>query len=75
MDEVLEVADVIAESGLEGALTWLLRVVALVVILAGVGLWLFTDMGLLVLPAALMAVGVVVMVAPEVLFTLAELAG
>ncbi|WP_327052556.1 hypothetical protein [Halomicrococcus gelatinilyticus] len=75
MDEVLEVADVIAESGLEGALTWLLRVVALMVILAGVGLWLFTDMGLLVLPAALMAVGVVVMVAPEVLFTLAELAG
>jgi hypothetical protein len=75
MDEVLEVADVIADSGLEGAFTWLLRIVALVAILAGVGLWLFTDMGLLVLPAALMAVGVVVMLAPEVLFALAELAG
>jgi len=75
MDEVLEVADVIADSGLEGAFTWLLRIVALVAILAGVGLWLFTDMGLLVLPAALIAVGVVVMLAPEVLFALAELAG
>jgi len=32
-------------------------------------------MGLLVLPAALIAVGVVVMLAPEVLFALAELAG
>lgn len=75
MDEVLEVADVIAESGLEGAFTWLLRIVGLLALFAGVGLWLFTDVGLLVLPAVLMAVGVVVIVAPEVLFTLAELAG
>lgn len=73
MDEALEVADVLADSGLEGAVTWLLRLLGLVAVLAGVGLWLFTEMGLLILPAALIVLGLVLLVAPSILLALAEL--
>jgi hypothetical protein len=47
MDEVLEAVDVVADSGLEGAVTWLLRLLGLVVLITGVGLWLFTEMAAL----------------------------
>ncbi|WP_251330879.1 hypothetical protein [Haloplanus pelagicus] len=73
MDEVLDVVDVVADSGFEGVLTWLLRLVGLLAVLAGVGLWLLTDMGLLVVPALLMVVGLVLLVAPTVLLAFAEL--
>ena len=73
MDEVLEVVDVVADSGFEGVLTWLLRLVGLLAVLAGLGLWLFTDAGLLLVPAALLLVGLVLLVAPSVLLALAEL--
>ena len=72
MDEVLEVADVVADSGFEGIVTWLFRLVGLVLLLAGLGMWLFTEMGLLVLPALLMLVGLVLLVAPSVLLLVAE---
>lgn len=42
-------------------------------LLGGLGLWLLTDAGLLVLPALLMLVGVVLIAAPSVLLLLAEL--
>ena len=74
MDEVLEVVDVLADSGFEGIVTWLLRLVGLVAILAGLGLWLFTEMGLLVIPALLVVVGLVLVVAPSVLLLVAEFA-
>ena len=74
MDEALEVVDVLADSGLEGVVSWLLRLVGLLVIVGGVGLWLFTDLGLLVVPALLMAGGLVLLVAPSLLLALAELA-
>ncbi|GGN84692.1 MULTISPECIES: hypothetical protein [Haloarcula] len=74
MDEALEVVEVVADSELEGVVTWLLRLVGLAALLAGLGLWLFTEMGLLVLPALLMFVGVVLLVAPSVLLLAAELA-
>lgn len=74
MDEALEVVDVLADSGLEGVVTWLLRLVGLVVLLAGAGLWLFTDAGLLVVPALLMVGGLVLLAAPGLLLALAELA-
>jgi hypothetical protein len=74
MDEALEVVDVLADSGLEGAITWLLRLLGLVAVLAGLGLWLFTEMGLLILPAALVVLGLVLLVAPSILLALAELA-
>jgi hypothetical protein len=73
MDEALEAAELVADSELEGAVVWLLRVVGLVCVLAGLGLWLFTEAGLLVLPALLVVVGVVLVVAPGILLTLAEL--
>ncbi|AZH25464.1 hypothetical protein [Haloplanus aerogenes] len=75
MDEALEVVDVLADSGLEGAITWLLRLIGLVAVLAGLGLWLLTDAGLLVLPAVLIVVGLVLLVAPSILLALSELAG
>ena len=74
MDEALEVVDLLADSGLEGALSWLLRIVGVLAILAGAGLWLLTDMGLLVVPAALMGAGLVLLVVPSVLLAVAELA-
>jgi Flp pilus assembly protein TadB len=74
MDEALEVVDLLADSGLEGAVTWLFRLLGLIAVLAGVGLWLLTDMGLLVVPALLIALGLVLLVAPGILLALAELA-
>lgn len=74
MDEALEAVEALADSELEGVVTWLFRLVGLLAIVAGIGLWLFTDVGL-VLPAVLVVVGVVLVVAPDVLFALADLAG
>jgi hypothetical protein len=73
MDEVLDVVEVAADSGFEGAITWILRAVGLLCIVAGLGLWLLTDMGLFVVPALLLAAGVVFLVAPGILLFLAEL--
>jgi len=73
MDEALELADVVADSGLEDVAVRLFRLVGLLAVLAGVGLWLFTESGLLVLPAALIAVGAVLLVAPGVALAVAEL--
>ncbi|WP_336022518.1 hypothetical protein [Halobellus salinisoli] len=74
MDDVLEVVDVVADSGFEGVITWVLRLVGLLVLLGGLGLWLLTEMGLLWLPAVLILVGVVLLVVPSVLLLLAEFA-
>ncbi|WP_415378956.1 hypothetical protein [Halosimplex sp. TS25] len=73
MDEVLEVAEVAADFGLGGVVKWLLGLVGVLLILGGAGLWLLTDMGLFVVPAALMAVGLLLVVAPVVLLFAAEL--
>lgn len=73
MDEALDAVELLTEFGLEGTVAWLLRLVGLVALVAGVGLWLFTEMGLLFVPAALLVVGVVLLVAPSVLLFLTEL--
>jgi uncharacterized membrane protein len=73
MDEALEAAELVADSELEGVVTWLLRVAGLLAVVVGLGLWLFTETGLLVLPALLILVGLVLLVAPSVLLALAEL--
>ena len=75
MDEVLELVDVLADLGLEGAFTWLLRLIGIVAILAGLGLWLLTESGLLVVPAVLIVVGLILVAVPEILLAVAELAG
>jgi hypothetical protein len=72
MDEALDVAELAVESGLEGVFTWLLRLLGILAIVAGIGLWLFTEVGLLI-PAALVVVGVVLVAAPSVLLFLVEL--
>lgn len=73
MDDALEVVEVVADSELEGAFVWLLRLLGLLAIVAGLGVWLFTDAGLLVFPALLMLVGIALLVAPNILLFLAEL--
>jgi hypothetical protein len=75
MDEILEVVEVAADFGFGEAFAWLLRVVGLVVLLAGAAMWLLTDAGLLVLPALLMGLGVVLLVVPSVLLAGLELLG
>ena len=74
MDEALEVVEVVADSELEGAFTWLLRLLGVLCLLAGLGLWLSGAMSLLWLPAGLVVLGLGLVAAPEVLLTLAELA-
>lgn len=73
MDEVLEIVDLAADLGLEDAFAWILRVVGLLALLAGVGVWLFTDVTVLV-PLVLVVVGFVFLVAPSVLLLLVEFA-
>lgn len=75
MDEALELVETVADSEFEGVITWVLRLIGLLAILAGIGLWLVTDMGLLVVPLALMVGGVVLLVIPSILLTLTEFAG
>lgn len=75
MDEVLEVADVAADAGLEEAFVWVLRLVGVLFVLAGVGLWLFTEMGVLWLPAVLVVVGVLLVAVPGLLVSVLEAAG
>ncbi|WP_121821962.1 hypothetical protein [Halostella salina] len=74
MDEALEVVELVVDSGLEQAIAWILRLLGVLAVLAGLGLWLLTDSGLLVLPAVLLVVGVVLLVAPSILLALTELA-
>ncbi|MFB6227109.1 MAG: hypothetical protein ABEH88_00725 [Halobacteriales archaeon] len=74
MDEILDVVDVVADSGFEGIVAWILRLLGLAAILGGVGLWLFTEMGLLWVPAVLIVVGLVLLVAPSILLVAAEFA-
>ena len=64
---MLEVVEAVADAELEGAFTWLVGLLGLVLVGVGPGLWLLTDAGLLVL-------GVVLLVAPSVLLAAAELA-
>jgi putative effector of murein hydrolase LrgA (UPF0299 family) len=73
MDEALEAAEVVADSEFEGAFVWLLRIVGVLFVLAGLGLWLTGTMELLFVPAGLVLVGLVLVVAPNVLLLLAEL--
>jgi hypothetical protein len=73
MDEALDAVELLTEFGLEGIVAWILRLVGLVALVAGLGLWLFTEMGLLFIPAVLIVVGVVLLIAPSVLLFLTEL--
>jgi len=74
MDEVLELADVVADSELEGLFVWVLRLVGLLAILGGLALWLLTDIGLIV-PLALIAGGIALLIVPGLLLEFAELFG
>jgi Na+-translocating ferredoxin:NAD+ oxidoreductase RnfD subunit len=73
MDEALEVVDLAADLGLEGVVSWLLRVVGLLLVLGGIGVFLLTEITWLV-PVAMVVVGLVLLVAPSVLLFLAEFA-
>ncbi len=75
MDEVLEVAEFATDAGFEGVFVWLFRLLGLVLVLAGLGLWLLGDAGLLWLPAVLLVAGVVLAVVPDLLLSFVELAG
>lgn len=74
MDEILDVLDLLADSGLEGAITWVFRILGLLAILAGIGIWLFTDITLLA-PVVVIVVGVVLIAIPGILLELTELVG
>jgi hypothetical protein len=71
MDEILEVAELLTDSGLEGVLVWLLRVVGALAVVAGIVTWLLTDLAV-VIPAALVVGGVLLLLVPGVLVALTE---
>jgi hypothetical protein len=73
MDEVLDAAELIVDAGLEEAFAWILRIVGVLLLLVGLGLWLGTDMGLLVIPAALIVLGLLLVVIPSLLLGVFEL--
>lgn len=73
MDELLDILDLFADLGLDGVVAWLFRLLGVVTILAGAALWLFADVGILI-PAALIIVGLILLVVPGLLFELLELA-
>jgi hypothetical protein len=70
MDEALEAAEAVEGTELEGILVTLLRVIGAIMVLAGLGLWLFTSMSVLWTPALLIIVGVVFITIPGLAFEL-----
>jgi hypothetical protein len=74
MDEALEAVELAADVGLEGVISWLLRVVGLVAVLAGLGLWLVLGWDLLFVPAGLLVVGAVLLVVPSLVMFALEFA-
>ncbi|WP_254821085.1 hypothetical protein [Haloglomus halophilum] len=70
MDEALEAAEAVEGTELEGILVMLLRVIGAIMVLAGLGLWLFTSMGILWTPALLIIVGIVFITIPGLAFEL-----
>lgn len=75
MDEVLDVLELVVDVGFEGAIAWLFRVLGVVCILAGLGLWLFTEMTLLVWPLVLIAGGGLLVVVPHLSVFVLEVLG
>jgi hypothetical protein len=72
MDEILDLVDTLADSGFEGVVIWILRFIGIVALLAGLGLWLLTEMGILVLPLVLLVGGLVLLIAPSIVLVFAE---
>jgi len=70
MDEALEAAEVIADSELEGAVVMVLRVVGIIMLLAGFGLWLLTAADLLWVPVLLIVGGTILVTIPGLAFEL-----
>ena len=69
MDEALEAAEVVADSELEGAVVWLLRILGVLLILGGIGVFLFIDVTLL-LPIVMIVVGLLLVTIPGIAFEL-----
>ncbi len=74
MDELLDVLDLLGEFGLEGVMTWVLRIIGVLAILGGVSVWLFTDLSHII-PVILIAGGLLLVAIPGLLFEFIELAG
>lgn len=73
MDELLDVVDFLADAGFEGFLTWLLRIIGVIAIVAGIAVWLVTDLSVII-PAALIVGGLLLLVIPGILIALTEMA-
>lgn len=69
MDELLEVVELFGDFGLEGAIAWLFRLLGVLAILGGLGVWLLTDVSLIV-PVALVGIGIALVVVPGLLLEL-----
>jgi hypothetical protein len=65
MDEALEAAEVVADSELEGAVVWLLRILGILLILGGIGVFLFVDVSLLI-PIVMIVVGLLLVTIPGI---------
>ena len=74
MDELLEVVELFGDFGLDGAIAWLFRLLGVLAILGGLGLWLLTDITI-VIPVVLVVAGFVLLIIPELLLGVVEVVG
>lgn len=72
MEDALEVLDLLADLGYAGAAKWTLRLLGLFVIFATVGAYFVVELSLLLVGVGVF-VGLVLLLAPNVLLFVAEL--
>lgn len=72
MDEILDVAELFVDLGLGELIAWLLRIVGVISLVAGVVVFLATDITVVV-PVALVVVGLVLLFIPTILVQFLEL--
>jgi len=72
MDEVFDLVELLGDLILGNSSTLLVRILGIIVTLAGLGLWLLTESELFVLPAILIVVGLFLAAFTEVLVAFAE---
>jgi hypothetical protein len=72
MDEILDVAELFVDLGLGELIAWLLRIVGVISLVAGVVVFLATDITVVV-PVALVVVGLVLLFIPTIFVQFLEL--
>jgi len=71
MDEALDLVELVADLGFSGSLKWLLRLLGLILVVAGIAVYLIADVGVVV-PVLLVTAGMVLIVIPWLILVFFE---